>query len=73
MFLDARLWQFTEGLRWRIAGAVAVGLLAALVGIARLGLLGWLLAQVFVGAPAESLILPIALVAAVMVLRGSAA
>jgi ATP-binding cassette subfamily C protein CydCD len=70
MFLDGRLWQFTAGLRWRIAGAVVVGLLAALVGIARLGLLGWLLAQVFAGAPAESLILPVCLVAAVMVLRG---
>ncbi|TFH48367.1 MAG: ABC transporter ATP-binding protein, partial [Lysobacterales bacterium] len=70
MFLDSRLWQFTEGLRWRIAGAVSVGLLAALVGIGRLALLGWLLAQVFAGAPAESLILPVALVAAVMLLRG---
>jgi ATP-binding cassette subfamily C protein CydCD len=70
MFLDSRLWQFTEGLRWRIAGAVSVGLLAALVGIGRLALLGWLLAQVFAGAPTESLILPVALVAGVMVLRG---
>jgi ABC-type multidrug transport system fused ATPase/permease subunit len=70
MFLDSRLWQFTEGLRWRIAGAVFVGLLAALVGIGRLALLGWLLAQVFAGAPTESLILPVAVVAAVMLLRG---
>ncbi|GMQ75073.1 MAG: thiol reductant ABC exporter subunit CydD [Gammaproteobacteria bacterium] len=70
MFLDGRLWQFTEGLRWRIAGAVCVGLLAALVGIGRLALLGWLLARVFAGAPAESLILPVALVAAVMGFRG---
>ena len=70
MFLDSRLWQFTEGLRWRIAAAVSVGLLAALVGIGRLALLGWLLAQVFAGAPLESLILPVAVVAAVMLLRG---
>jgi ATP-binding cassette subfamily C protein CydCD len=70
MFLDGRLWQFTEGLRWRLAGAVSVGLLAALVGIGRLALLGWLLAQVFAGAPAESLALPVALVAVVMGLRG---
>jgi ATP-binding cassette subfamily C protein CydCD len=70
MFLDSRLWQFTEGLRWRIAGAVSVGLLAALVGIGRLALLGWLLAQVFAGAPARSLILPVVAVAAVMLLRG---
>ena len=71
MFLDSRLLQFTEGLRWRIAGAVSVGLLAALVGIGRLALLGWLLAQVFAGAPANALILPVALVAAVMLLRGA--
>ena len=71
MFLDSRLWQFTEGLRWRIAGAVCVGLLAALVGIGRLALLGWLLAQVFAGASAQSLTVPIALVAAVMLLRGA--
>ena len=70
MFLDSRLWQFTEGLRWRIAGAVSVGLLAALVGIGRLALLGWLLARVFAGAPPESLLLPVALVAVVMLLRG---
>lgn len=70
MFLDYRLWQFTKGLRWRIAGAVGVGLLAALVGIGRLALLGWLLAQVFAGAPAQALILPASLVAVVMVLRG---
>jgi ATP-binding cassette subfamily C protein CydCD len=70
MFLDARLLQFTAGLRWRIAGAVSVGLLAALVGIGRLALLGWLLAQVFAGASADSLILPVALVALVMLLRG---
>ncbi|MEE9266934.1 MAG: ABC transporter ATP-binding protein [Gammaproteobacteria bacterium] len=70
MFLDTRLWEFTEGLRWRIAGAASVGLLAALVGIGRLALLGWLLARVFAGASAESLIVPVALVAAVMGLRG---
>ena len=52
MFLDKRLWTFTEGLRWRIAGAASVGLLAALVGIGRLALLGWLLALVFAGASA---------------------
>ncbi len=70
MFLDDRLWQFTEGLRWRIAGAVSVGLLAALVGIGRLALLGWLIAEVFAGAQTQSLIMPVALVAGVMLLRG---
>ncbi|MDX1431283.1 MAG: ABC transporter ATP-binding protein, partial [Gammaproteobacteria bacterium] len=70
MFLDSRLWQFTEGVRLRIAGAVAVGLLAALVGMGRLALLGWLLAKVFSGASPEELVLPVALIAAVMLLRG---
>ena len=44
MYFDRRLWQFTEGLRLRIAGAVVLGLLSAATGIARLALLGWLLA-----------------------------
>ncbi|MFQ5972214.1 MAG: ABC transporter transmembrane domain-containing protein, partial [Alphaproteobacteria bacterium] len=55
----------------RIAGAAAVGLLSVLAGIARLALLGWLLGQVFEGRAAAGLALPVALVAAVMVLRGA--
>ena len=47
MYFDRRLWQFTEGLRLRIAGAVLLGLLSATVGIARLALLGWLIGRVF--------------------------
>ena len=70
MYLDSRLWAFTKGVRPRIAWAVLVGLLAVAVGVARLGLLGWLLARVFSGDSIESMILPIALVAGVMLLRG---
>jgi len=70
MYFDRRLWTFTEGQRWRIAGAVAISLVSAVVGIARLALLGWLLAKVFQGASAEALALPFALIAGVMVLRG---
>ncbi len=70
MYFDRRLWIFTEGQRWRIAGAVAIALVSAAVGIARLALLGWLLAKVFQGASAEALALPFALIAGVMVLRG---
>ena len=70
MYFDPRLWQFTAGVRLRIAAAVAVGLLAAGIGIARLALLGWLLAKVFQGASLTALTLPIAAVALVMVLRG---
>ena len=70
MYFDRRLWSFTEGVRWRIAGAVLVSLVSAAVGIARLALLGWLLAKVFEGARADALVAPFAAVAGVMVLRG---
>ena len=70
MFFDPRLWQFTHGVRLRIAAAVAMGVLASLVGIGRLALLGWLLARVFAGDAFSDLAVPFCLVAAVMVLRG---
>ncbi len=70
MYFDLRLWAFTEGVRRRIALCVGVGLLAVAVGIARLGLLGWLIFKVFNGAGVGELLLPAALVAGVMVLRG---
>ena len=70
MYLDSRLWAFTKGVRLRIAWAVFVGLLAVAVGIARLGMLGWLLGRVLGGESIEDMILPIALVAGTMLLRG---
>ena len=70
MYFDSRLWGFTRGVRLRIFGAVAVGVLAVLFGIARLGLLGWLIIQVFDGAPVQDLVLPVIGVGAVMVVRG---
>ena len=70
MYFEPRLWQLTKGVRLRIAGSVAIGLLAAVFGIARLALLGWLLAKVFQGEPFEGLIVPFALVGGVMVARG---
>ncbi|MCY4350945.1 MAG: ABC transporter ATP-binding protein [Thiotrichales bacterium] len=70
MFFDPRLWQFTRGVRLRIAATVAMGVFASLVGIGRLALLGWLLARVFAGDTFSDLVAPFALVAAVMVLRG---
>ena len=60
MFFDSRLWQFTEGVRLRIAAAVAVGIAASFVGVVRLALLGWMLANIFAGAPASELIWPAA-------------
>src|SRR5882724_5099436 len=71
MYLDRRLWGFTRGVRLRIAWAVLVGLVAVGVGIARLALLGWLLARVIARDPLPSLLLPAALAAAAILLRGS--
>ncbi|MDC0987714.1 ABC transporter transmembrane domain-containing protein, partial [Alphaproteobacteria bacterium] len=70
MYFDRRLWQFTTGVRWRISWSVFIGLLSAAVGVARLALLGWVLAKIFRGDTLESLLEPFILVAAIMVLRG---
>ncbi len=70
MYLDRRLWAFTQGVRLRIAWTVLIGLLAVGVGIARLALLGWLLARVIARDPLASLALPAGLAAAAMLLRG---
>jgi len=72
MHIEPRLLVFTRGIRLRIAAAVALGLLSVGLGVARLGLLGWLIGQVFAGRDAESLVAPILSIAAVMVLRGAA-
>src|SRR3989454_657783 len=70
MYLDWRLWSFTRGVRLRIAGTVALGLLQVMAGIGRLALLGWLLARVFRGASLESLAVPILMTAAEILVRG---
>ena len=70
MYFDRRLWAFTEGVRGRMAFSVIVGLAAACVGVARLALLGWLIALVFEGRPFAELVMPMAIVAGVMVARG---
>ncbi len=70
MLFDPRLWQFTLGVRARIAATVAMGVASSLVGIGRLALLGWLLARVFTGDTFADLVVPLVAVAAVMVLRG---
>jgi ATP-binding cassette subfamily B protein len=71
VYLDRRLWAFTRGVRQRMLWAVLVGLLAVGVGIARLALLGWLLARVIARDPLASLLLPAALAAAAILLRGA--
>jgi len=70
MYFDARLWGFTKGVRLRILTAVAIGILATGFGIARLALLGWLIAQVFQGVSLDELIVPFVGVAVVMIVRG---
>jgi ATP-binding cassette, subfamily B, bacterial len=70
VYLDPRLWAFTRGVRLRIAWTVLVGLVAVGVGISRLVLFGWLLARVIAGEPLQALVVPAALTAAAIVLRG---
>ena len=48
MHFEGRLWQFTAGVRGRIAGSAAIGLLAAALGVARLGLIQVFLISVIV-------------------------
>ena len=70
MYIDGWLWAFTRGVRARIAGATAAGLLSVLVGTARLALLGWVLGRLLAGDPPARLIGPVAGVAALIALRG---
>src|SRR5471030_2751350 len=70
MPIEPRLLVFTKGVRGRIAAAVALGLFSVGMGVARLGLLGWLIGQVFAGKGPADLLWPIGLIALVMVLRG---
>ncbi|HET9490655.1 MAG TPA: ABC transporter ATP-binding protein [Methylomirabilota bacterium] len=69
MYLDRTLLGFTSGLRARVAASAALGLVGVGLGIARLALLGWLLARVFAGASLAALALPIAVTAVVIAAR----
>ena len=75
MHFESRLWAFTKGLRLRIAYAVVIGLAATAFGIARLALLGWLIARFWLasseGDGFGDLLLPLLAVGAVIVLRGA--
>src|SRR5213075_2799886 len=70
MYFDWRLWQLTRGLRGRILLAIAIGLAAAALGIARFALLGALLARVFSGAGAAAIAMIAFGVAGAVLLRG---
>ena len=70
MYFDRRLWELTHGLRGWIALAVLLGLIAAVVGIARFAILGVLLSQVFNGSGFWAVAIPALGVAVAVVLRG---
>jgi ATP-binding cassette subfamily C protein CydCD len=70
MYFDRRLWQLTRGLRGWIALAVLLGLVAAVVGIARFAILGVLLSRVFDDAGFWAVAIPALGVAVAVVLRG---
>lgn len=72
MHFEPRLWNFTAGVRLRIVWAVLVGLVSVALGVARLALLGWLIGAVFAGRALNDLAWSIALIAAIMLLRGAA-
>ncbi|WP_175722213.1 ABC transporter ATP-binding protein [Burkholderia ambifaria] len=69
MYFDRRLWAMMAGLRWRVAAAVALGLLAMGVGILRFVFLGRVLALVFSGAPARIIGEAVVATAACVLLR----
>jgi ATP-binding cassette subfamily B protein len=70
MYFDWRLWQLTRGLRGRILLAIAIGLAASALGIARFALLGILLARVFTGAGFAAIAQAAIGVALAVLLRG---
>ncbi len=70
MQFETRLWSFTQGVRGRIAISVLIGMIATALGVIRLALLGWLIGLIFLGQPAEELVMPIIFAALVMLMRG---
>ena len=71
MHFDLTLWRMTQGYRWRIVLSVLIGLFALTFGIARFVFLGRFLAGVFQGAPAASLVWPLAGAGVAIVLRAA--
>jgi ATP-binding cassette subfamily B protein len=71
MYLDRRLLAMTRGLRWRIALAALVGLLAVPVAIWRLTLTGTAIAEVFEGASFSALAGLFALIAVLIGVRAA--
>ena len=71
MYFDSRLWKLTEGVRLRICWTVVLGLSAAAAGVARLAMLGWLLAIIFdSGFNLTALFIPILVTLILIFVRG---
>ena len=70
MYFDRRLWQLTRGMRGWIALAIVLGLVAAVVGIARFAILGVLLSRVFDSAGFVAIAIPAVGVGIAVLLRG---
>src|SRR5215470_18131458 len=69
MSLNWRLFQLTQGYRLRLLGAAGLGLGAAMAGIGRLALSGYVLGLVFQSRPLSALALPVCGIAACILLR----
>ena len=69
MYLDKRLLRLTRGVRPRILASASVGLCAVFAGLARLTLSGLVIANVLLGKPFSSFILPIGGIITCTVLR----
>ena len=69
MYFNTRLWTYTAGFRVQIAMAVLFGLFTAAAGIARLALLGTVLAKVLQGETVGEIVPWIVAAAASVVLR----
>jgi len=50
MYFNQKLWSLTEGVRFRIAASVGMGLGGSILGMSRLLMMGWLIVQVLNGA-----------------------
>ncbi len=50
MYFNQKLWSLTEGVRFRIAASVGMGLGGSILGMSRLLMMGWLIGQVLNGA-----------------------
>ena len=70
MYFNLRLWEMTKGLRSAIFLAAFVGLIAMGIGIARLAITGVVIARLFQGEDFSSVIVPLIIVGALILLRG---